>query len=48
VGKGSPNVRYLGNFQKTAQSKQSPNWRKFAQSGHPASDKDHHLLSPLQ
>jgi hypothetical protein len=23
-------------FQKSAQKKQSPNWRKFAQSGHPA------------
>jgi hypothetical protein len=27
---------YFHNFQKTAQRKQSPNRRKFAQSGHPA------------
>jgi hypothetical protein len=29
---------YFCNFRKTAQSKQSPNGRKFAQSGHPASE----------
>jgi hypothetical protein len=29
------NVGHFCNFQKTAQSKQSPNRRKFAQSGHP-------------
>jgi hypothetical protein len=27
---------YFSNFQKSTQSKQSPNWRKFVQSGHPA------------
>jgi hypothetical protein len=30
------NVRYFCNLKNTAQSKQSPNGRKFAQSGHPA------------
>jgi hypothetical protein len=29
-------VGYFNNFQKSTQSKQSPNWRKFVQSGHPA------------
>jgi hypothetical protein len=30
------NLGYFCNFQKTAQSKKSPNTPKFAQSGHPA------------
>jgi hypothetical protein len=37
VKKLSQNVGCFGNFQKTAQSKQSPKGRKFAQSGHPES-----------
>jgi uncharacterized cysteine cluster protein YcgN (CxxCxxCC family) len=32
------------NFQKTAQRKQSPNWRKFAQSGHPV--RGYYILMP--
>jgi hypothetical protein len=35
VEKSSPSI--LPNFRKTTQSKQSSNWRKFAQSGHPGS-----------
>jgi hypothetical protein len=34
--KQTNNVGYFGHFQKTAQSKQSPNGRKFAQSDNPA------------
>jgi hypothetical protein len=38
-GKEQPkNVVYFFNFQKTAQSKQSPNGRKLAQSGHTGSE----------
>jgi hypothetical protein len=32
------NLRYSANFQKTAPSKQPPNGRKFAQSGHPGAN----------
>jgi hypothetical protein len=33
--KVSRHLRFFGNFEKSAQRKQSPNGRKFAQSGHP-------------
>jgi hypothetical protein len=36
-------MRYFCNFQTTAQSKQSPIGRKFAQSGHPVRVKKHSL-----
>jgi hypothetical protein len=38
---------HVGNLQKSTQSKQSPNRRKFAQSGHPAAEPRLPGISPL-